>query len=93
MENLFEALGAAIKPEPTKLDPFMNYAEIEAKLKQMKGNKQTIHLRLRPPVNSTIIEKDGNRMYINDGKDGEFEDVPEWFYDRMVKLYDTRNID
>lgn len=63
---------------------------IESKLKQMKNAGQYIGLCLFPPIGQTVIHKDGNRMYINEGRDGEFENVSESFYDEMVEKFDSR---
>lgn len=45
-------------------------------------------LSLHPPKGETVIQQEGNRMYIN--KKTEFEGVSELFYDEMVSIYDTR---
>ena len=72
----------------------MNYTldemEIALKLRQMKKDKRYIALSLYPPIATTTIEKEGNRMFINEGRDGKFEDITEAFYDEMVKKYDSR---
>ena len=64
--------------------------EIKNKLKQMKNDGKYIALSLFPPVGQTVIHQDGNRMYINEGRDGEFENVSESFYDKMVEKFDSR---
>ena len=63
---------------------------IEDELIELKESGKQIHLTLRPPTWSNIIEKEDNRMYVNDGKDGEFDGVTEAFYDEMVRLFDSR---
>jgi hypothetical protein len=63
---------------------------IESQLKKMKREKKYTALSLFPPIGATTIQKDGNRMYINEGREGKFEDVSESFYDDMVKKYDSR---
>lgn len=72
----------------------MNYSvsemEIALKLKQMKKEKRYTALSLYPPITTTTIEKEGNRMFINEGRDGKWDDVSESFYDEMVELYDSR---
>ena len=37
-----------------------------------------------------LIQKNGNRMYINEGRDGKWENISESFYDEMVSRYDSR---
>jgi hypothetical protein len=64
--------------------------EIESQLKKMKREKKYTALSLFPPIGATTIQDDGNRMYINEGREGKFEDVSESFYDEMVKKYDSR---
>lgn len=72
----------------------MNYnvseMEVALKLKELKKRKAYIALSLRPPTLSTTIEKEGNTLYINEGRDGKWEDISEAFYDDMVDLYDSR---
>ena len=65
-------------------------AQIETKLKQLKRAKKYIAVSLWPPVGSPIIEKEGNRMLINEGRGGKWEGVSEEFYDRMAQRYDSR---
>jgi hypothetical protein len=65
--------------------------EIESKLKQLKRNKQYIALSLHPAIGNTTIEREGNRMFINEGRDGKWEDISEQFYDTMVEKYDSRS--
>jgi hypothetical protein len=64
--------------------------EIESQLKKMKREKKYTALSLWPPTGATTIQPEGNRMYINEGRDGKFENVSESFYDAMVKKYDSR---
>lgn len=65
-------------------------AQIETKLKQLKRAKKYIAVSLWPPLGSSIIEKEGNRMFINEGRDGKWEGVSSVFYDRMAQKYDSR---
>lgn len=65
-------------------------AHIEAKLKQLKREKKYIAVSLWPPFGSSTIEKEGNRMFINEGRDGKWTGVGEEFYDRMARKYDSR---
>ena len=69
-----------------------NEVEIKEILEIMKNNGEYITLSLRPPLDSTIIEKDGNRMYICEftNKEKTFTDVTEEFYMNMVDMYDSR---
>jgi hypothetical protein len=73
----------------------MNYTvteiEIALKLKEMKKQKRYIALQLHPAIGDTIIRREGNRMFINEGRDGKWEDIGESFYDGMVSVYDSRN--
>ena len=70
----------------------MNTTEkhIHSVLKKMKSEKKYIALSLRPAYGNNIIEAEGNRMFINEGRQGEFENVSEAFYDSMVLKYDSR---
>jgi hypothetical protein len=72
----------------------MNYSldeiEIANKLQQMKKSRQRIELSLRPAIGHTTIEKEGNTMCINEGRDGKWGGISEFFYDEMVILYDSR---
>ncbi len=63
-------------------------AEIENVLSGMNG---WVGLCLYPPIGKTMIQKQGNRMYVNEGRNGLFEDVSEKFYDEMVSKYDSRH--
>jgi len=67
-----------------------NEQEQEAKyqLSKMDGY---IALSLWPPSGATTIQKEGNTMYINEGRKGKFENISERFYDEMVRKYDSRN--
>lgn len=59
-------------------------------LNKMKRDGEYIALSLYPPLSDTIIREEGNRMFINEGRKGKFEDVSEKFYDLMVKRFDSR---
>ena len=65
--------------------------EIESTLKKMKREKKYTALSLMPPIGATTIQSEGNRMFINEGRGGKFEDVSEAFYDEMVRKYDSRS--
>lgn len=73
-----------------KLEIIDNRTLIREHLEKLEENGEWIALSLRPPIGSNIIEDEGNRMYINEGRLGEFENVPEKFYDEMVVLFDSR---
>lgn len=60
---------------------------IREHLEKLEENGEWIILSLRPPIGSNIIEDEGNRMYINEGRLGSFENVSEKFYDEMVDLF------
>lgn len=66
------------------------YQEIESKLKKMKREKKYTALSLMPAIGATTIQPEGNRMYINEGREGKYEEVSEAFYDEMVRKYDSR---
>lgn len=59
-------------------------------LKSLKRKRKYIAVSLWPPFGSTIIESEGNRLYINEGRDGKFEGVSESFYDQVIVKYDSR---
>ena len=60
-------------------------------LKKLKREKKYIALQLHPGIGYTTIEKEGNILRINEGRDGKFEGVSESFYDEMVNRFDSRN--
>ena len=64
--------------------------QIESKLKQMKRQKKYVALSLWPSLGNTTITPNDNRMFINEGRDGKFEDITETFYNEMVNKYDSR---
>jgi hypothetical protein len=59
-------------------------------LKRLKKEKKYIALHLHPAVGHSIIEREGNILRINDGREGKWEGVSESFYDEMVKQFDSR---
>jgi hypothetical protein len=73
----------------------MNYTiveiEIALKLKELRKQKKYTALSLWPGIGNTTIGKEDNRLFINEGRDGKWNDVTEAFYDDMVNLYDSRN--
>jgi hypothetical protein len=60
-------------------------------LKKLKREKRYIALQLHPASGHTTIEREGNTLRINEGRDGKFEGVSESFYDEMVNRFDSRN--
>jgi hypothetical protein len=64
---------------------------IEKNLKELKRAKKYISLSLHPPIGDSTIRKEGNRMFINEGRNGKYAGVTEAFYDDMVSKYDSRN--
>ena len=64
--------------------------EIVQHLLKLEKDDKRILLSLYPPSGDTVIRYDGNRMYINEGDDGTFYDIPEKFYDEMVEIFDTQ---
>ena len=56
----------------------------------LSGINGWVGLCLYPPIGETMIQKQGNRMYVNEGRNGLFEYVSEKFYDEMVSKYDSR---
>jgi len=67
-----------------------NQPEIEKLLKKLKREKKYIALSLHPGIGNSTIQREGNRMFINEGRNGTFEDVQESFYDDMVVKFDSR---
>jgi hypothetical protein len=64
--------------------------EISLTLQAMKSKGKWIALQLHPGLGASSIKAEGNRMFINDGRDGKWEDVSESFYDEMVNSFDSR---
>lgn len=64
--------------------------EIVQRLKSLKRNKKYIALSLHPAVGNSTIDKEDNRLFINEGRDGKWEGVSEAFYDEMVNKFDSR---
>jgi len=64
--------------------------EIVQRLKSLKRNKKYIALSLHPAVGNSTIDKENNRLFINEGRDGKWERVSEAFYDEMVNKFDSR---
>jgi hypothetical protein len=56
----------------------------------MKRQKKYVALSLWPSLGNTTITPNDNRMFINEGRDGKFEDITEIFYNEMVNKYDSR---
>ncbi len=65
-------------------------SQITQKLTKMKRDKKYISLSLYPPFGSLVIQREGNRLFINEGRDGKYEGVSELFYDSLVDKFDSR---
>lgn len=65
--------------------------EIEKQLKKLKRERKYVALSLHPGIGNSTIKPTGNRMFINEGRDGKYEEVEESFYDEMVEKYDSRS--
>lgn len=63
---------------------------IKAILDDLTRKGRRIEVQLWPPIGSSTIQPEGNRMLINEGRDGRFDEVDERFYDRMAREYDSR---
>ena len=59
-------------------------------LQRLKEDGKYIALSLHPPMGDNTIRTKGNRMFVNEGRDGKFEDIREAFYDWTVDKYDSR---
>jgi hypothetical protein len=59
-------------------------------LDELKSNGKYIGLSLYPDYGKTTIEKEGNRLFINEGRSGKFDNISENFYDELVDKYDSR---
>ena len=66
--------------------------EILLKLKQLQQIKKHIALKLQPPIGNSTIQKKNNRMFINEGRDGKWEDISEEFYDTVAEIFDSRSL-
>lgn len=60
------------------------------KLETMLKNDKYIALSLYPGIGEKTIKLQGNRLFINDGKDGKFDNIDELLYDELVDIYDSR---
>lgn len=69
----------------------MIHHEIESRLKELRQKKQWIALSLYPGYGMSTIGEHGNRLFINEGRDGKFEQVEEKVYDQLVEKYDSRH--
>lgn len=63
--------------------------QIENTLKELQENGKYIAMSLHPPIGLTTIQENGNRLYINEGRDGKFE-CSEALYDALVIIFDSR---
>ena len=65
-------------------------SQIIQKLTKMKKEKKYTALSLHPPFGSSVIQREGNRLFINEGRDGKYEGVSELLYDSLVDKFDSR---
>lgn len=74
-----------------QVDQLTNELEALCKLEELSQEGKYLALSLYPAIGNSTIGRFGNRMFINEGRDGKFEDISEAFYDLMVSRYDSRN--
>lgn len=65
-------------------------SQIIQKLTKMEKDRKYIFLSLHPPFGSSAIQRENNRLFINEGRDGKYEGVSELFYDSLVDKFDSR---
>ena len=65
-------------------------SKIVTLLEKFQGDGLWIELKLYPPVGCTMIQPLGNRMFVNEGRLGEFEDIDEVFFDALIDRFDSR---
>lgn len=65
-------------------------SQIIQKLTKMKKEKKYTALSLHPPFGSSVIQRENNRLFINEGRDGKYEGVSELLYDSLVDKFDSR---
>lgn len=73
-----------------QVDQLTNELEVLCRLEELSQEGKYLALSLHPPIGSTTIERYGNRMFINEGRQGKWEGISEAFYDLMVSRYDSR---
>ena len=64
--------------------------QIIDKLENLLTDQKYIALSLYPAIGETTIKPKGNRLFINEGREGKFEGIDEKFYHELVFLYDSR---
>jgi hypothetical protein len=62
------------------------------RLRQLASQNKWTAMELWPAVGHTMIEETGNRLKINDGADGEWDDIGTTFYDAVVCSFDSREL-
>lgn len=74
------------------MDYTINEMEILLKLKELQKQGKRIELQLWPGIGETTInsKESTNRVYINEGRDGKWDEISESFYDGLVQAYDSR---
>lgn len=73
-----------------QVDLLTSELEILSRLEELSKEGKYLTLSLHPPIGLSTIQRDDNRMFINEGRDGKWEGVSEAFYDLMVPRYDSR---
>ena len=74
-----------------QVDQLTSELEVLVKLEELSQERKYLALSLHPPIGSSTIQRYGNRMFINEGRDGKWEEISEAFYDLMVSRYDSRD--
>ena len=74
-----------------QVDQLTNELQALSKLEELSEEGKYLALSLYPAIGNSTIEKFGNRMFINEGRDGKWDDISEAFYDLMVSRYDSRH--
>lgn len=74
-----------------QVDQLTNELEALCKLEELSQEGKYIALSLYPRIGNSTIERFGNRMFVNEGREGKWEEISEAFYDLMVSRYDSRN--
>lgn len=73
-----------------QVDQLTNELEALCKLEELSQEGKYLALSLHPPIGLSTIQQYGNRMFINEGREGKWEGISEAFYDLMVSRYDSR---
>ena len=68
----------------------MDQQHIIDRLENLVKEHEWIELSLHPGIGDSTIRPCGNRLFINSGRAGKFDDISESFYDELVSNYDSR---